>query len=274
MIRYLNSSVPHQIENGPADVLEIRLLGGFEMKRGGAILSLPTTPKSRSLLVYLILNHGRLAHRETVCVTLWPDESKCVARKALRAALWRIRSALENRRRADDYIYGDAYQVGFRRAAPIWVDVWEFEEAVVASDFKMDEALDATDGERMSRAALLYHGNFGAGLYDEWIMLEQSRLEHAHLALLDRIARFHASHQHWPQAIGWAERALAVDPLREHLHRMIMSCHMSMGDRPSALRQFKICEAALKSELGIEPMAETQALLDSIHNPRTGQPLM
>jgi len=100
-------------------------------------------------------------------------------------------------------------------------------------------------------------------------MVEQSRLQLAHLALLERIAAFHASHQRWMQAIGWAERALITDPLREHLHRIVMSCHMSMGDRPCALRQYARCEAALKSELGIEPMVETRALRDSIrgHGP-------
>ena len=60
--------------------LSIRLLGGFEMERDGGILSPPATPKSRSLLAYMLLNRGRLIHRETLCATLWPDDSEAVAR--------------------------------------------------------------------------------------------------------------------------------------------------------------------------------------------------
>lgn len=246
------------------DILKIRLLGGFEMERGGVILPLPPTPKSRSLLAYLILNLNRLMHRETVCALLWPDESEAVARKALRTALWRIRSAIEPSGESDRYVYSDAYQVGFRGDAPVWADVAEFEAVVAALDARPDDALDTGDGDAMIRAAQLYRGDYAPGVYDEWVLIEQARLRLAHLALIERIAAFQARRERWLQAIGWAERALACDPLREHLHRVVMSCHMSMGDRPSALRQFEQCEATLMNELGIEPMAETRELRDRI----------
>jgi DNA-binding SARP family transcriptional activator len=246
------------------DLLRIRLLGAFEIVRGGAILSPPATPKSRSLLAYMIINRDRLTHRETLCATLWPDEAEPVARKALRTAIWRVRTALDG----DGYIYSDGHQVGFRGEAPVWVDIWDFEEVVAGIDSKSDDALDAADGEGMARAAALYRGQYAAGVYDEWLTVEQSRLEHAHLALLARMAAFHANHQRWLQAIAWAERALAFDPLREHLHRSVMACYMSLGDRASALRQYARCEAALRTELGIEPMAETKYL----HNQIQGRP--
>ncbi|HEX8573156.1 MAG TPA: BTAD domain-containing putative transcriptional regulator [Allosphingosinicella sp.] len=246
------------------DVLKIRLLGGFEMERGGAVLPLPPTPKSRSLLAYLVLNRDRLVHREVVCALLWPDEDEAVARKALRTALWRIRSAIEAGGQSDGYIYSDAYQVGLRGDAPVWADVAEFERVIAGLDSRADDALEAADGESMIAAAQLYRGDFAAGVYDEWVLIEQARLRLAHLALLERIAAFQARRERWLQAIGWAERALACDPVREHLHRVVMSCHMSMGDRPSALRQYAHCEAALMNELGIEPMVETRQLRDSI----------
>lgn len=264
MNSYVQSTTPVRAEIGDADTLEIRLLGGFEIKRGNAILSPPATPKSRSLLAYLVLNHDRLAHRDVICATLWPDESEPVARKALRSALWRVRSALGAAGGCDDYVYCDPYQIGFRSSVPMWVDVWEFEATIAAAEFKSDEALGVAEGELLARTALLYRGNCAAGVYDEWIAAEQLRLHHAHLALLERIAKLHASQQRWRQAIIWAERALSVDPLREHLHRIIISCHLSLGDRPSALRQFATCEATLKSELDIEPMAETVALIEGV----------
>lgn len=246
------------------DVLRIRLFGGFEMERGGAILPLPPTPKSRSLLAYMVLNRNRLVHREAICALLWPDETEAVARKALRTALWRIRSAIEAGGDNDRYVYGDAYQVGFRGDAPVWADVSEFERVIADLDARPDDMLEAADGDAMIRAAQLYCGDFAPGVYDEWVLLEQERLRLAHLALLERIAGFHARRERWLQAIGWAERALTCDPVREHLHRIVMACHMSMGDRPSALRQYAHCETALMSELGIEPMAETRQLRDSI----------
>lgn len=248
-------------------VLKVRLLGGFELERADSIVSPPATPKSRSLLAYMILRRDRLTHRETLCATLWPDESEAVARKALRTALWRIRSALDGEMEHSPYIYADAYQAGLRRSAPVSVDIWDFDDIISGIDAKVDAALDATDAEAMACAASLYRGPYAAGVYDDWISSEQSRLHQAYLRLLERMAAFHALQQRWLQAIGWAERALASDPLREHLHRTVMACHISMGDRPSALRQYARCEAVLRSELGIQPMAETRALLDQIRGP-------
>jgi DNA-binding SARP family transcriptional activator len=246
--------------------LSIRLLGGFEMERNGAILAPPATPKSRSLLAYMLLNRGRLTHRETLCATLWPDESEAVARKGLRTALWRIRCALGEDGNEAPYLYADAYQLGFRGIASVWVDVWEFEEIASALDAKPDEALGPADGDALARAAGLYRGDCAPGVYDDWLTSEQSRLHHTYIRLLERLAAFHARHERWPQAIGWAERALASDALREHLHRIVMACHLSMGDRPSALRQYARCEAVLRRELGINPMADTRALLDRIED--------
>jgi len=247
------------------DTLKIRLLGGFELQRGNAILIAPPTPKSRSLLAFLVLNRDRLAPRETVCALLWPDESEAAARKALRTALWRIRCAIEpGEDDSDRFVYGDAHQIGFRESERVWVDAWAFEDAIAAADAKPDEALDLADGEAMAQAAALYRGDYAAGVYDDWLAAEQARLRLAHLALIERIVAFHRRRERWLQAIAWAERALSRDPLREHLHRAVMACHMSIGDRPSALRQYARCEAALKAELGIAPMAETRALRDTI----------
>jgi DNA-binding SARP family transcriptional activator len=250
--------------------LNIRLLGGFSLERDGAVVTLPPTPKSRLLLAYLILNRDRLIHREIVCATLWPDEAEAVARKALRTALWRIRSALEGEGGEGGHVYADAYQLGFRGEWPVWIDLWAFDDAIAATDIKADDALLPADGAAMTAAAQLYRGDCAAGLHNDWLAVEQERLHNAYLTLVERLAAFHARRQSWLQAISWAERALALDPLREHLHRAIMACHLSMGDRPSALRQYARCESALRNELGITPMAETVALREALIEPCGG----
>ncbi|WP_034159990.1 AfsR/SARP family transcriptional regulator [Sphingomonas sp. ERG5] len=251
--------------------LNVRLLGGFALERDGAVVALPPTPKSRLLLAYLILNRDRLIHREIVCATLWPDESEAVARKALRTALWRIRSALEGEGGEGGHVYSDAYQLGFRGDWPVWIDLWAFEDTIAMTDAKADDALQAADGVAMTIAAQLYRGDCAAGLHDEWLAVEQERLHNAYLTLVERVADFHARRQSWLLAISWAERALVLDPLREHLHRAIMACHLSMGDRPSALRQYARCERALRDELGITPMAETVALREALTEPCGGE---
>lgn len=257
--------------------LKIRLLGGFELENGGGVLPLPATPKSRSLLAYLIVHRDRLIHRERICAALWPDETEAVARKALRAALWRIRCAIESHstqagKASCEPIYADGYQIGFRESPDVWVDLWEFEDAIASTEVKPDDALSDDDVEVMARATQLYRGDYAAGIHDDWLTVEQVRLLNANLALIERISALHARRQRWLQAIIWAERALAHDPLREHLHRAIMACHLSMGDRPSALRQYARCVEALSNDLGIAPMQETMALCESMVDPLEASP--
>jgi DNA-binding SARP family transcriptional activator len=55
-------------------------------------------------------------------------------------------------------------------------------------------------------------------------------------------------------------RLLQDDPLRESVHREVMSLLYRAGDRPAALRQFAVCTEVLQRELEVEPMGETSRL--------------
>jgi len=57
---------------------------------------------------------------------------------------------------------------------------------------------------------------------------------------------------------------LAVDELREDVHRDLMRYFMQSGQRALALRQFEECRAALRREFAIHPMDETVALYRQI----------
>lgn len=244
------------------ETLRIRLFGGVELTYASEPIAPLPSHKSRSLLAYLVLNRDRVLHRETLCGLIWPDDSEAVARKGLRTALWRIRSAIEPDSGVG-FLHADAFHVGFRSEGA-WADAWEFEDCVDALASKHDDDLDAADAERLAKAAALYRGDLAAGHYEDWCLAEQERFRLAHLTMMERLVGYHRRRRNWLQAIVWAQQVLARDPLREHLHRAIMGCHMLIGDRPSALRQYRRCETALRDELGIAPMAETLAIRDQI----------
>jgi hypothetical protein len=61
-------------------------------------------------------------------------------------------------------------------------------------------------------------------------------------------------------AIAAAERALALDPGREVVWRLLMRAHEANGDRAAALRAFDRCRTALTRDLGTDPLPETLAL--------------
>ena len=62
----------------------------------------------------------------------------------------------------------------------------------------------------------------------------------------------------------YARAILAVDNLREQAHRHLMRAHYYLGQRASAIRQYRACAADLERELGAAPSLLTQQLHEAI----------
>jgi DNA-binding SARP family transcriptional activator len=110
-------------------------------------------------------------------------------------------------------------------------------------------------------AERLYHGDLLAGSYDGWCQEQQERFRLGRLSILERLVSHYVDRGDWLLAILMGKRLLHQDPLREHVHRAVIACHLTMGDRASAVRQYEECARQLEDELGIEPMEETRGLL-------------
>ncbi len=89
------TSTPPQRDSLPSGspMLELRLLGQFDLRLDNRPIDLPSRP-AQSLLAYLALRPGTAYRRERLAGLLWPDATEANARRYLRQALWRIRKAL------------------------------------------------------------------------------------------------------------------------------------------------------------------------------------
>jgi DNA-binding SARP family transcriptional activator len=249
------------------DHLRIHLLGGLEVRRGDSPLPALPTRRARSLLAYLVLHRDRAVHRDVLCGLLWGEQPEAEARKALRTALWRIRSVLEPREEDRGlFLRVDGPQVTFPGTGGAWVDAVEFESCLVHRPSGASSVLSPEAAARHYRAVTLYQGDLLDGLYDDWCVFDRERFSLAYLTALERLMVYHRSRGQWLAAISFGRQLLRKDPIREHVHRELMVCHISMGDRPSALRQFGICARLMREELGVEPMEETRRLHDAIRD--------
>lgn len=68
----------------------------------------------------------------------------------------------------------------------------------------------------------------------------------------------------YEEALRYAKRLLALDPLNESAHRLLMRIYSRSGDRSAAIRQFKECERILAQELAVSPVEETVMLFDAV----------
>ena len=236
--------------------LRITLLGGFEARLGsGKAIDLHGR-KTQALLAYLALPPGEPRSRDKLVALLWSDRGEQQARGSLRQALAELRKALGD---ADPPPVVAGRDEVHLDAGAVEVDAVELERLVA-------------DGapEALERAAELYQGDLldGIGVHDpafeDWLRTERERLHDSAREAMSSLLDHETSAGNTDQAVAMARRLLALDPLQEAVHRALMRLYAQKGDRATALKQYQACRDVLKVELGIEPDAETERLIDEI----------
>ena len=244
--------------------IEIRLFGGFDVRCGGAAVRRFESQKARGLLAYLAMHRGQALSREHVATLLWSDKDERTARRNLRQVLYSVRTAFAEADLKADLLVGEAQSVGLHPEIDIQLDVSDFEHAI-------ELGLDGPDSQQLGRAARLYVGDFLSGFFvrdcppfEEWLVTTQERLRESALAAFHTLVESCLRRGEWRMGIHYARRLLAIDPLSERAHRHLMRLYGQSSRRTRALAQFEELRNLLNQELGVEPLAETTALYQSI----------
>jgi len=238
-------------------MLECRLLGEIRFLMDARPLVPFPTQKAAYLLCYLLLHRERRQPRALLIDTFWPDRDEHSARRCLSTTLWRLRRTLGDEASPFPLLSIEGDSIGFRAGCPIWLDVAAFEQAAQETAQVRGQDLSPQQAEMLQAAVALYRGDLMEGAYDDWCLIERERLASLHLQMLGKLMGFCRRHRQFAEAIDYGQRILAVDPLRETVHRDLMRLYCETGDRAAAIRQFERCRALLAQEMGIEPMQET-----------------
>jgi DNA-binding SARP family transcriptional activator len=97
--------------------------------------------------------------------------------------------------------------------------------------------------------------------YDDWLVTERERLRQLRLHALEESVRVLIERGRLSEAIDLGLRAVAMEPLRESAHRLVIRAHLAEGNRAEALRQYRCCADLLRHELAVEPSAQMAVLL-------------
>jgi WD40 repeat protein/ABC-type branched-subunit amino acid transport system substrate-binding protein/DNA-binding SARP family transcriptional activator len=231
-------------------MLELRLLGSFDVSLDGAPVAIPSRP-AQSLLAYLAIGAGTAHRREKLAGLLWPDADESNARSNLRHALWRIRKAIEIDQSAAPYLLTDELAVSVNAGADFWLDV----------------AACSRDGESLQDqidALIAYRGELLPGFYDDWVTLERERLEalfqHRMQRLLDRLVE----ERRWSAVLDWGERWVALGHAPEPGYRALMLAHGELANRSAIAAVYQRCREALFNDLGVEPSVATRAVYERL----------
>ena len=250
--------------------IKVYLFGEFRVEREGVPIGSEEwdRQKTRSLLKLLLIRPGRAFSRDEILEALWPGASPEAAARSLRVTVSLLRRVLEpEMRRGSDshYVLRQAPGYLFDGNSDCEVDAWEFEDrqrgAEAARDAgKLDEAISA-----YYSALELVRGEFlSEEPYEEWAMEAREEWRERHLTVLSDLSECLALRGRYTRAVEVCNRALALDELREDLHRRLMLYHYSAGEQALALRSFRQYAKILEKALGTAPSPELVYLQERI----------
>jgi DNA-binding SARP family transcriptional activator len=229
----------------------LHLLGPPTITQNHFILDIPR--RCVRALLYRLACDSELVSRAHLQLLFWPDVPERVARRNLSHHLTHLKRALP-------LLHLQTSNSGWVAINPseVWCDVREFHQALFAVP---------PDTARLMYLASLYRGPFLDGFdlpehsgFEQWCLVERVSLERQYLKVVEQLVERLAACADTGQAIQFAIKYLAIDPLSESMHRRLIQLYAAAGQRHLALAQFERCSTILSSELGIRPVAETLAL--------------
>jgi DNA-binding SARP family transcriptional activator len=226
--------------------MDLRLLEGFELRRGGEVVSLSGTVQR--LLAFLGLR-ARPQHRSVVAGSLWMDTTEDRALASLRTALWQVRRAGRDLVEAK----GNYLRLGPR----VRVDVVD----LVARTRRLLDDRVTIDLRDVEMSPVELSDDLLPEWYEDWVLLERERLRQICLHGLEALSRRLGSLGLHAQAVEAGLAAVGVEPLRESAQRALIEAHLAEGNASEAIRQFDRYAVLLEQELGIRPGESLRSLL-------------
>jgi DNA-binding SARP family transcriptional activator len=233
--------------------VSLSLLDAFELRCDGELVSLP--PSAQRLLALLAL-HDRPLLRPFVAGTLWLDTPDERASANLRSSLWRLN-------RPGPRLV-DATSVQLRLAPDVRVDVRE--TASLAHQLLSRPTGLPGDEAELAPDPRLLTGELLPDWYDDWVMFERERLRQLSLHALEALGEQLLDVGRLGEALEAALEAVAMEPLRESSHRLLIRIHLAEGNGAEAIREFELCGRLLRDQLGLEPSPQLVRLVANLTN--------
>lgn len=234
----------------PPPFLHIDMFGGLRVQRGEASFSRFRTRQTAALLAYLAYfpqPHGR----ESLIEKFWPDSPFDKGRNNLRVALYALRRQLEPTGIEPGSIFEANRQSMQLQRTFVTTDVQLFEEAL-----KYAAQIPAEAEKHLSIALSLYKGPLLPGFYEDWIPLEESRLEDLFVEGMQRLLDIYQARQDEKKLRYWVHHAARVAPQSEQVQTWLAKFKIKTGkqhtkSRATAhkARNFPVADAALDTAL-------------------------
>lgn len=245
------------------ETLHIRLLGGFEARVNGQPVEHWPRKDALQLLKLLSIQVSRRIPRVQASQLLWQDDELRPEHR-LNNAVYMLRKTLEQRRQGrghSSFISTEQEVLTFARSAEVWTDVDAFERLLDVGMADTQATAELVQAVDLYRGPLLPEDEQAS-----WCLYAREHLKQRYLAALRALcAREHAQGR-VDAAVQALRRLVDAHPADESAHRALMEMLVKAGRYQEARGQYEKCRAALASELGSVPSAQTRAVIANLQD--------
>jgi DNA-binding SARP family transcriptional activator len=224
----------------------LQLLGAWSLSCAGTPILM--RPREQRLLAALALHGGR--PRQYIAGLLWPESTDNHAAGNLRAAVWKIDRA------APGLLIHDRTHI--QLAGGVSVDVGHLVDAAHDLLALRERRLDGVDHLFL---LTLLREELLPGWYDDWLMLERTRLQDLRQQALEQLADLLSERGDTAAALQAAHAAVAIEPLRESAHRSLITVQIRAGNHSDAVRSYTDFRSRIYTELGVTPSSHLESLV-------------
>ena len=242
----------HLVRERPR-VLEIYSLGQANVYRDGILLARGEwqTTTAKELFFHLV-EYPEGQRKDTILAALWPDQSYTRANDNFHTSIRRLRTALGMEMvKVENNIYR------INPALSLWHDGTE---ALTLIERAHQESDHAQTRRLLTAAAELLKGPFAEEFYRDWAGARRQFWETQSKEVLSWLADDALRQGAFDAAVAWGQRLLALDPLDEGVHTLLMRIYGAAGRPALLVQQYNELSRALRYELDDRPSPETDAL--------------
>jgi SARP family transcriptional regulator, regulator of embCAB operon len=216
--------------------------------------------QGRRLWAYLVLHRAQPVSRDDLAQAVWDDMVPDAWDSSLHALVSRLRRSLTPVESVDGpHVVGDPGRYELRLPSYTIVDFERARAALHRADVLMRSRSAAAALAETRVAVEIAARGFLPGESGAWVEGQRRLLRSVRLHALEYTVEAELLRGHADTAEREAEQLLALDPLRESAHRLLMRALAASGNASAVRRALLECRRVLAAE-SMKPSAATELL--------------
>jgi DNA-binding SARP family transcriptional activator len=221
--------------------------------------------QGRVAFAYLTVERGRPVTRAELAEVLWPARLPPAWESALSAIVSKLRSLVakpELGGASELMSARGCYEL--RLPASAWVDLEAAADAIHDAEAALRKGNPRLAYGPSAVAHHIARRPFLPGEQGAWIEARRDKLRDILLRAIEARTEVYLWNAEHSLALQTAKDLIALEPLRESGHRLVMRTHAALGNTAEALQAYERCRKLIARELGVDPSPQTKAVYESV----------